>query len=84
MDTIDITGYHLHTESDEEFIMILKGTLADILVNIYPNVYSKYVVLEKGVKVLYVNLKEAQCGLLRNDLLVYLKLETELKIMVLS
>ena len=36
--TIDISGAYLHTYSDEEVIMILKGILAELLVNIYPKI----------------------------------------------
>ena len=36
--------------------MILKVGLVEILVNIYPKLYSKYGVLEKVVKVLYMKL----------------------------
>ena len=46
--------------------MILKGIIAEPLVNIYHKIYRKYVVLEKGVKVLYVKLQntlyELPCG----------------------
>ena len=45
MATIDIQGNYLHTDSDEEVILILKRRLAELLVNIYPNLYTKYVVL---------------------------------------
>ena len=45
MSKIDITGCHLHTESDEEFIMMLKLILAEILVDVDPNIYSKCVFL---------------------------------------
>ena len=46
---------------------------------IYPNLYSKYVVIEKVVKVLYVRLQKALNGFLCSALLFYLKLVTELK-----
>ena len=36
--------------------MILKGIMTEILKNIYPKLYIKYVLLEKGVKVLYLKL----------------------------
>ena len=59
--------------------MILKIIIAKILVNIYPKLYRKYVVLEKGMKVLYVKLQNYIYGLLRRSLLVFLKLATDLK-----
>ena len=62
--------------------MILKGRLSKILVNINHNIYRKYIVLEKGVKVLYKNLQKYKYGLMRSELLFYLKLATDLKKMV--
>ena len=77
--TIYIPGNYLHSYSYGEVIMILEGRLAEILVSIYPNIYIKYVVLEKGVNVLYVKLPNAIYGLLHSKLLFYLKLATDLK-----
>ena len=79
MATIDITGAYLCTDSDEEFIMILKVILAVLLVNIYHNLYRKYDVLEKLVKVIYVKLKKYLYELLRIALLFYPKLEADLE-----
>ena len=45
--TIDIPGAYLHTYSYEEVIMVMKVRLAEVLMNIHSNLYSKYVVLEK-------------------------------------
>ena len=47
--------------------------------SIYPNLYSKYVVIEKAVKVLYVRLQKVLYRFLCSALLFYLKLVTELK-----
>ena len=77
--TIETPGDCLHTDSNEEVIIILKGRLADILVNIDPKIYRKYVVMWKVLKVIYVKLQEALYGLLCIALLFYLKLETDLK-----
>ena len=54
---IYIQGDYLHTKSYEEVIIILKGRLVGILVNIYLKINREFVVLEKVVKVLYLNLK---------------------------
>ena len=59
--------------------MILKVRLVELLVNIDPNIYSKYGVLEKLVKVVYVNLQNYIYWLLRTAPLFYPKLATELK-----
>ena len=55
--TIDILVSYIHTDSDEEVIMILKVMPSELLVNIDPKIYRKYAVIEKGVKILYVRLK---------------------------
>ena len=60
--TVCIPGDYLNTDSDKEVIIILKGRLSYILVNIDPKVYMKYVVLEKVVKVLYLRLQKALYG----------------------
>ena len=79
MDTINIMVAYIYINSDEEVIMILKWILAELLVSIDPNLYSKYVLIEKLVKVLYVRLQKALYGFLCSALLFYLKLVTELK-----
>ena len=55
----------------------MKGILSEILVNIDPNIYRKYVVLDKRVNLLYVNIKKALYGLLCSALLFYPKLATD-------
>ena len=42
MDTIYIPSAYLYTYAYEEVIMILKVILGEILVNIDPKLYSKY------------------------------------------
>ena len=64
--------------------MILQRRLGKILLNIYPKKYMKYVVLYKGVKVLYVKLQQTIYGLLHSALMFYLKWSTYLKKMVSS
>ena len=59
--------------------MIFNGILTELLVNIEPKIYRNYVVLEKGVKLLYMKLQKYLYGLLFSALLFYLKLATDLK-----
>ena len=47
--------------------------------NVDHNIYNKCFVLEKGVKVIYVEIQEALYGLLHSSLLFCLKLATDLK-----
>ena len=51
-------GAYLHTELDDNLIMKLKGILTEMLVNIDPNIYQKYVVIYNYLKVLRNRLKE--------------------------
>ena len=45
--TLDIPGAFLNTEIDEEVIMMLRGELAELMVNIDPALYGPYVITTK-------------------------------------
>ena len=63
---------------DEDVIMVLKGKLADMMIQIAPEMYRKYVTADrKGTPILYVNLQKAMYGLMRASLLFYRKLRKE-------
>ena len=79
--TIDIPGAFLHTDIDEDVVMQLKGKLAELMVQVDPKLYRKYIVTENGHKVLYVKAQKAVYGLLRSSLLFYLKLKGDLEAM---
>jgi hypothetical protein len=73
--TLDIPGAFLNTEIDEEVIMLLRGELAELMVNIDPALYGPYVITtKKGEKLLYVRMLKVMYGLLCAALLFYLKL----------
>jgi hypothetical protein len=70
----------VNTDVDEDVIMVLKGELADMMIQIAPKVYRKYVMVDKkGTKVLYVKLQKALYGLMLASLLFYRKLRKELE-----
>ena len=76
---LDLPGAYLHTNNDEETIMLLKGKLAELLVQVEPSLYRKYVITSsKGEPMLYVKLHKALYGLLRSALLFYRKLSQQL------
>jgi len=76
----DIPGAFLHTDSDEDITMILKGRLAELMVQVAPNLYRKYISVDrKGTVILYVKMQKAMYGLLRSALLFYKKLVSELE-----
>jgi hypothetical protein len=60
--------------------MILKGRLAELMVQVAPNLYRKYIsVNRKGTAVLYVKIQKAIYGLLRSALVFYRKLVIDLE-----
>ena len=59
--------------------MILKGRLAELMVQVAPNLYRKYITIDwKGKAILYVKMQKAIYGLLRSALLFYRKLVADL------
>jgi hypothetical protein len=80
--TIDIPNAFVETKLENEevkAIMRLRGKLAELIVRVAPEVYKKYVfVNKKGETVLYVKLLNALCGVLKAALLFYQKLINDL------
>ena len=72
---IDIPNAFVQTqlENDEDkAIMRLRGKLAELMVKVAPEIYSKYVIINsKGQKVLYVRLLNALYGIMKAALLYY-------------
>ena len=78
--TIDIPGAYLHTDTDEEIVMLLRGKLAELMAQVDPKLYRKYITKDsKGRPILYVRMQKALYGLLRSALLFYLKLVKDLE-----
>ena len=76
----DIPGAFLHAELDEDVIMVLKGRLAELMVQVAPNLYRKYISVDsKGKPILYVKLQKALYGLMRSALLFYRRLVKDLE-----
>jgi hypothetical protein len=68
----------INTDVDEDVIMVLKGKLADMMIQTAQEVFRRYVTADrKGTKVLYVKLQKALYGLMRASLLFYQKLRKE-------
>ena len=67
MDVIDIPGAYLQADTDEHVIMLLKGSLVDLMAMIDPNLYRKFVVINsKGESMLYVKIQKVRYALLRS------------------
>jgi hypothetical protein len=70
----DIPGAFLHTETDEDVIMMLKGKMAELMVMVEPSLYRKYVTTDsKGESILFVQMHKALYGMMRSALLFYKK-----------
>ena len=60
-------------KGDEKIIMKITGKLVDVLVRLAPEVYSGYVVYEKGRRVIYVEVLRALYRMLISAMLLYKK-----------
>jgi hypothetical protein len=66
-----ITRVFLHADVEEDITMVLKGRLAELMVQVTPNLYRKYITVDrKGTAILYVKMQKALYGLLRSALLL--------------
>jgi hypothetical protein len=75
--TVDIPGAFLQADMVEMVHMKLQGKMAELMVKLDQNMYQKYVQIEKGKQVLYVELKKALYGTLRAALLFWKKLSAK-------
>jgi hypothetical protein len=76
----DIPGAFLHADSNEDITMVLKGRLAELMVQVAPNLYRKYILVDKrNAPILHVKIQKALYGLLRSALLFYQKLVGDLE-----
>jgi hypothetical protein len=76
----DIPGAFLHVDLDEDITMVLKGRLAELMVQVAPNLYRKYISVDrKGTAILYMKMQKTMYGLLRSALLFYRKLVEDLE-----
>ncbi len=76
----DIPSAFVNSDVDEDVLMVLKGELAEMMIQIAPQTYQKHVTVDrKGTLILYVKLQKALYGLMRASLLFYRKLQKELE-----
>jgi len=68
----DIPGYCFHPNINEYVHMMLEGEIAELIMNLEPKLYSKYVWRNKyGKSILYVQLKKTLYGMLQAALLFW-------------
>jgi Reverse transcriptase (RNA-dependent DNA polymerase) len=79
--TVDIPGAFMQADMDELVHMRLEGTMAELLVQLDPKLYRKYVQTVNGKSVLYVELKKALYGTMRAALLFWKLLTSKLTAM---
>jgi len=85
--TADIPNAFVQTDinqSDEKIIMKIRGELVDILVDVSQEIYSNYVVQEKGQCVFYVQMLKALYGMMVSSLLYYKKFRKDMKVLDLK
>ena len=56
--TIDIPGTFMQADMDKLVHVKLEGKMVDLLVKLEPKLFQKYVLIEKGKPILYVELKK--------------------------
>ena len=77
---LDIANAFLHAENDEKIIMFLGGRLAEMMVQVDPAMYRKYMTYSpNGQAMLYVRLSKALYGMLRAALLFYKRWRSDLE-----
>jgi hypothetical protein len=70
----------VNTNIDKDVLMVLEGELTDMMVQIAPQIYRKYITVDrKGTRILYIKLQKALYGLMRASLLFYRILRKEFK-----
>jgi hypothetical protein len=72
----DIPSAFVNTDGNGDVIMIPKGELAEMMIQIAPEVYRRYVMVDKKrTRVLYIKLQKALYGLMESKLALLLKIE---------
>ncbi len=76
----NVPSAFVNTDIDKDVLMVLKGELAEMMVQIVPQIHQKYITMDKkGRKILYVKLRKVLYGLMRASVLFYRKLRKEFK-----
>jgi hypothetical protein len=76
----EIPRAFVNADIAKDVLMVLKGELADMMMQIASQTYRKYITVNKeGAPILYVKLQKALYRLMRASLLFYRRLRNELK-----
>jgi hypothetical protein len=80
--TCDILGAFLQADNPDYVLMRLDRILAELMVQVAPSMYCKYVTSNaKGKPVIYVQSEKAVYGMMKSALLFYCKLVANLKLL---
>ena len=71
---VDIPGSSIIADMDDIVHMVLSGRISELLSGLNPSIYRKYVRVENGQKVLYIQLKKDMYGTLQAAMIFYQKL----------
>ena len=75
---VDLPGAFMQADMEGTVHMKLEGKMAELMERIDPKLYRKFVVMENGKKVLYVQLEKALYGTLKAALLFWKLLSSKL------
>ena len=75
----DIPGAFMHSDMDPNVHMRVEGLMAELLLEVDPDMYTKYLVYEHNKPVIYVEMLKALYGTLRAARLFWIKLSGVLK-----
>ncbi len=68
----NVPSAFVNTDVDKDVLMVLKGELSEMMVQIAPQIYQNYITMDKkGTKILSVKLQKVLYGLMRASLLFY-------------
>ena len=79
MALVDIPGAYMSADADNKVHIVLRGTLAEMMVAADPEIYRPFVSYETGKPVRYVRIQKALYGCLKSALLFYENLVEDLE-----
>ena len=78
--TFDTLGAYIYIKTDKYVMILLDGSLDELMVKVAPKIYKKYVIMSsKGEPLLYVQMKNSLYVLLLSTLLLYRNLVKDLE-----
>ena len=82
VETLDIPNAFVQRsipESNEKTIMRISGHLVELITELLPQHYEKYIIREGNTKIIYVQMLKALRGMMMSSLLFYIHFRKDLK-----